>query len=220
MKGYRKKIAETIVAARELANVSQRRLAELLGRDKRTIQKWENGEIKLSLEDYLDIFDVLKVSVEPFSKWIRHPELFPNGLLDILHLSNDHKRQAIATYYAEYAAPVEIEQEYYVLFGNHGSDYYGMRQERIANLQTSLKERRSVCGQVLSNYNDAVRQGTLTDPDGPQPIMDILLACYHASAESLAEGRNGYAVNHLPLVDEEETPQDETPESVLPEAEE
>ena len=220
MKEYRKKIAETIVAARELANVSQRQLAELLGRDKRTIQKWENGEIKLSLEDYLDIFDVLKVSVEPFSKWIRHPELFPNGLLDILHLSNDHKRQAIATYYAEYAAPVEIEQEYYVLFGNHGSDYYGMRQERIANLQTSLKERRSVCGQVLTNYNDAVRQGTLTDPDGPQPIMEILLACYHASAESLAEGRNGYAVNHLPLVDEEETSQDETPESDSPEAEE
>lgn len=219
MREYRKRIAETIVAARELANVSQRQLAELLGRDKRTIQKWENGEIRLSLEDYLDIFDVLNVNVEPFSKWIRHPELFPNGLLDILHLSSGHKRQAIVTYYAEHAAPVEIEQEYYVLFGNHGSDYYGMRQERIANLQTSLKERRGVCGQVLSNYNDAVRQGTLTDPDGPQPIMEILLACYHASAESLAEGRKGYAVNHLPLTEEEKTPQDGPPENTLPEAE-
>lgn len=204
MREYRKRIAETIVAAREMVKVSQRQLAELLGRDKRTVQKWENGEIKLSLEDYLEIFDVLNVNVEPFSKWIRHPELFPNGLRDILHLSNDHKRQALTTYYAQYAAPVEIEQEYYVLYGNHGSDYYGMRQERIANLQTPLKERRRICSQVLSNYSDAVRLGHLTDPEGPQPMMEILLACCRASAESLQEGRNGYAVNHLPLVEEKE----------------
>lgn len=202
MKEYRKRIAETIVTAREMANVSQRQLAGLLGRDRRTIQKWESGEIRLLVEDYLGIFDVLNMNLELFSKWLRHPELFPKGLGDIQHLSSDCKRQAIAAYYASCAAPVEIEQEFYLLFGNHGSDRCGMLQEVIANLQTPLKERRRICGQILSTYSEAVKLGCLTDPDAPKPVLEILLACYKASAESLAEGRNGYAVNRMPLEEE------------------
>ena len=212
MKEYRKRIAETIVTAREMANVSQRQLAGLLGRDGRTIQKWESGEIRLLVEDYLRIFSVLNVNMELFSKWLRHPELFPKGLGDISHLSSDRKRQAIAAYYANCAAPVEIEQEFYLLFGNHGSDCCGMLQEVIANLQTPLKERRRICGQILSTYSEAVKLGCLTDPGAPQPVQEILLACYNASAESLQAGRNGYAVNHLPFVEDEEEEQEKQEE--------
>ena len=171
IKEYRKRIAETIVTAREMADVSQRQLAGLLGRDRRTIQKWESGEIRLLVEDYLGIFDVLNVNLELFSKWLRHPELFPNGLGDIQHLS---------------------------------SDRCGMLQESIANLQTPLKERRRICGQILSTYSEAVKLGCLTDPGAPRPVLEILRACYNASAESLQAGRNGYAVNRLPLEEKKE----------------
>lgn len=84
MTGYRGRIARSLVNARESADVSQRELAERLGRDKRTVQKWESGEMKISMEDFLEIFDALHVAMEPYSKWIRHPELFPNGLADII----------------------------------------------------------------------------------------------------------------------------------------
>ena len=151
----------------------------------------------------------MNVNLELFSKWLRHPELFPNGLGDIQHLSSDRKRQAIAAYYANSAAPVEIEQEFYLLFGNHGSDQCGMLQEIIANLQTPLKERRRICGQILSTYSEAVKLGCLTDPGAPRPVLEILRACYNASAESLQAGRNGYAVNHLPFVEDEEEKQKE-----------
>ena len=52
-----------MTAAREAAGVSQRELADRLGRDKRTIQKWEKGEMKIALEDFLAVFDALKVQV-------------------------------------------------------------------------------------------------------------------------------------------------------------
>lgn len=87
MTGYRGRIARSLVNARESADVSQRELAERLGRDKRTVQKWESGEMKISMEDFLEIFDALHVAVEPYSKWIRHPELFPNGLADIIRIN-------------------------------------------------------------------------------------------------------------------------------------
>lgn len=46
-------------------------------------------------------------------------------------------------------------------------------------------------------------------PGCPAAVWEILLACYNASAESLQAGRNGYAVNHLPFVEDEEEKQKE-----------
>ena len=162
MTGYRGRIARSLVNARESADVSQRELAERLGRDKRTVQKWESGEMKISMEDFLEIFDALHVAVEPYSKWIRHPELFPNGLADINKFNHDKRRSALVHYYGRQASPVEVEQEYYILFADHGSDYYGMRQQRIANLQTPLRDRRRICGQIIGNYYEARELGALT----------------------------------------------------------
>ena len=138
MSAYRYRVAEAMTAAREAAGVSQRELADRLGRDKRTIQKWEKGEMKIALEDFLAVFDALKVQVEPYSKWIRHPELFPNGLSDILQYSTDKKRAALGDFYCRQASPMEVEQEYYFLYADHGSDYHGMYQQWMANQLTRL----------------------------------------------------------------------------------
>lgn len=196
---YRFRVARAITAAREAAGVSQRELADRLGRDKRTIQKWEKGEMKIALEDFLGIFDVLKIQVEPYSKWIRHPELFPNGLEDILHYSTDKKRKALSDFYQRQASPLEVEQEYYFLFADHGSDYHGMYQQWMANLMTPLRDRRRICSQVIDNYNEAKATGTIVDPGAPQPDMEVLQACYEASLQSVQHGDNGYTMLSLDL---------------------
>ena len=152
-------MAEAIAAARQDAGVSQRALAERLGRDRRTIQKWEKGEMKITLEDFLDIFDALKIPVEAYSKWIRNPELFPRGLDDIRGFSTDKKRSALADYYEHQASPLEVEQEYYFLFANHGSSCDGMYQQWMANLMTPLRDRKRICGQIIDNYNEALATG-------------------------------------------------------------
>ena len=156
---HRIRVAEAIAAARQDAGVSQRALAERLGRDKRTIQKWEKGEMKITLEDFLDIFDALKIPVEAYSKWIRNPELFPRGLDDIRGFSTDKKRSALADYYEHQASPLEVEQEYYFLFANHGSSCDGMYQQWMANLMTPLRDRKRICGQIIGNYYEARELG-------------------------------------------------------------
>lgn len=162
MSAYRYRVAEAMTAAREAAGVSQRELADRLGRDKRTIQKWEKGEMKIALEDFLAVFDALKVQVEPYSKWIRHPELFPNGLSDILQYSTDKKRTVLGDFYRRQASPMEVEQEYYFLFADHGSDYHGMYQQWMANLLTPLRDRRRTVPRLL-------RIITRPLPPGPSP---------------------------------------------------
>ena len=79
-------------------------------------------------------------------------------------------------------------------------------------MQTPLKERRRICGQILSTYSEAVKLGCLTDPGAPRPVLEILQACYNASAESLQAGRNSYAVNHLPFMENEEKKQEKAQE--------
>ena len=197
MSAYRYRVAEAMTAAREAAGVSQRELADRLGRDKRTIQKWEKGEMKITLEDFLDIFDALKIPVEAYSKWIRNPELFPRGLDDIRGFSTDKKRSALADYYEHQASPLEVEQEYYFLFANHGSSCDGMYQQWMANLMTPLRDRKRICGQIIDNYNEALATGAITDPDAPQPNMDVLRACYEASSQSVQNGDSGYALSGL-----------------------
>lgn len=197
MKTYQHRIGEAIAFARNTAGRSQQELADALGRDKRTLQKWERGEIRITLEDFLAIFEALRLPAGPYAKWIRHPELFPRGMEDIKGFSTDNKRAALADYYLNHAAPVEIEQEYYILFGDHGSNYYGMRQERLANIQTPLRDRKRICGQIIDNYYEAKATGRLTDPEGPQPVMPLLEACYDASIQSIQEGEERYSIGSI-----------------------
>ena len=155
--------------------------------------------MKIALEDFLEIFDALKVQMEPYSKWIRHPELFPNGLADIRGFATDKKRGALADFYKHQASPLEVEQEYYFLFADHGSDYHGMYQQWMANLMAPLRDRRRICAQVIDNYTEAQATGTIADPDAPQPNMEVLKACYEASFQSVQQGENAYTMLSLDL---------------------
>ena len=168
-------------------------LADMLGRDKRTIQKWERGEIRIALEDFLDVFDTLHLPVGPYEMWILHPELFPRGMEEIKGFSTEKKRRTLADYYLHQAAPLEIEQEYYILFGDHGSN----RQELLANLQTPLRDRKRIVNQIIDNYYEARAIGHLTDPEGQQPVMPILEACYDASARSVKANENRYSIGSI-----------------------
>ena len=194
MTNYRNRIGEAIAFARNVAGRSQQELADMLGRDKRTIQKWERGEIRIALEDFLDVFDTLHLPVGPYEMWIRHPELFPRGMEDIKGFSTEKKRRTLADYYLHQAAPLEIEQEYYILFGDHGSNSCGIRQELLANLQTPLRDRKRIVNQIIDNYYEARAIGHLTDPEGQQPVMPILEACYDASARSVKANENRYSI--------------------------
>ena len=77
MSAYRCRVAEAMTAAREAAGVSQRELADRLGRDKRTIQKWEKGEMKIALEDFLAVFDALKDAGGAVLQMHSAPRAFP-----------------------------------------------------------------------------------------------------------------------------------------------
>ena len=162
------------------------------------------------LEDFLDVFDTLHLPVGPYEMWILHPELFPRGMEEIKGFSTEKKRRTLADYYLHQAAPLEIEQEYYILFGDHGSNSCGIRQELLANLQTPLRDRKRIVNQIIDNYYEARAIGHLTDPEGQQPVMPILEACYDASARSVKANENRYSIGSIEdYLDDAEKPAEE-----------
>ena len=99
---------------------------------------------------------------------------------DIKGFSTEKKRRVLADYYLHQAAPLEIEQEYYILFGDHGSNSCGIRQEQLANLQTPLRDRKRIVNQIIDNYYEARAIGHLTDPEGQQPVMPATMPVHGA----------------------------------------
>ena len=51
--------------------------------------------------------------------------------------------------------------------------------------------------QIIDNYYEARAIGHLTDPEGQQPVMPILEACYDASARSVKANENRYSIGSI-----------------------
>lgn len=84
------------------------------------------------------------------------------------------------------------------------------QQELLANLQTPLRDRKRIVNQIIDNYYEARAIGHLTDPEGQQPVMPILEACYDASARSVEANENRYSIGSIEdYLDDAEKPAEE-----------
>lgn len=64
--------------------------------------------------------------------------------------------------------------------------------------------------QIIDNYYEARAIGHLTDPEGQQPVMPILEACYDASARSVEANENRYSIGSIEdYLDDAEEPAEE-----------
>ena len=54
-----------------------------------------------------------------------------------------------------------------------------------------------IVNQIIDNYYEARAIGHLTDPEGQQPVMPILEACYDASARSVEANENRYSIGSI-----------------------
>lgn len=85
---------------RELKNLSQNKLAELAGVNQTTIARWENEEISPSLDNIIDVAEVLNISVSDLTgKDLNNEENTYNELDNLLFSKakelNDEEKRAV-----------------------------------------------------------------------------------------------------------------------------
>lgn len=170
------------------SGLSQRELSKQIGVSRAAMQNWADGTTAPDLKTTLKALSKIpNVTIFPALLKVVFPELFSLK-------ETAEKRAAVVRFYKEIASPLFIEQEYYILFGQHGSSHLGLKQMCVAHLQSTLSDRRKNCHQCIQAYQDAQTMGMLTDPHEVQPDMEILTTCFDRSTESVLAGRSGYTI--------------------------
>ena len=120
------------------------------------------------------------------------------GLLDYLQedISTEEKRQILHAAVDE-MSNYEVDGWLYLYYGDHGSDPMGVLTEVLANLHTPLRDRVSIVNAIIGHYE--MTQSTKTDPDpnGTQPVMDVVRQARDCGQKAALQGVDVYSVKNM-----------------------
>lgn len=182
------KIGQTLSKARIEAGLSQRRIAELVGVSKATVQSWESGQTSPDCDDLMEWFLACKVSPLAYFQEMLYPDIYAAPL----DKQEDKDIEDILITYIKKAPSAVKRMMLYIIMGKHGSYPPAVIAEICANLHTPLKDRVAVCGQIIDNYNCARATWTDPVPDGEQPPIADLTQTYKAGRAASQTGAGSY----------------------------
>lgn len=184
MNEYDLQVAKALEMARTKAGLSQERLAKRLGISKPTVASRERGTSPVTLPEIFKWCVACRIPARRCMGACIYP-----GLLDYLQedISTEEKRQILHAAVDE-MSNYEVDGWLYLYYGDHGSDPMGVLTEVLANLHTPLRDRVSIVNAVIGHYEMAKSTKTDPDPNGTQPVMDVVRQardCGTAAAKNL-----------------------------------
>ncbi len=191
MDDYRLRVAKALEMARAESGLSQQKLADRMGIGRTSIYRYEQGTMTPDAPTIIKWFVCCGVAVKRYIDACLHP-----GLLESLSedTGTENKRDALIKHIEETNAE-EIDLLFYLIYGNHGSDYLAVLCEVVANLHTTLRDRVSICRTITGHYEMAKATKTDPDPDGTQPNMQILYQAQDCGEASAMKQNDAYTIN-------------------------
>lgn len=184
MNEYGLQVAKALEKTRTKAGLSQERLAKLLGISKPTVASRERGTSPVTLADIINWCVACSIPARRCLDACIYP-----GLLDYLQedISTEEKRQILHAAVDE-MSNYKVDGWLYLYYGDHGSDPMAVLTEVLANLHTPLRDRVSIVNAIIGHYEMAQSTKTDPDPNGTQPVMDVVRQardCGTAAAKNL-----------------------------------
>lgn len=191
MDDYRLRVAKALEMARAESGLSQQKLADRMGVGRTSIYRYEQGTMTPDASTIIKWFVCCGVAVKRYIDACLHP-----GLLESLaeDTGTGNKRYALIKHIEETNAE-EIDLLFYLIYGNHGSDYLAVLCEVVANLHTTLRDRVSICRAITGHYEMAKATRTDPDPDGTQPNMQILYQAQDCGEAAAMKQNDAYTIN-------------------------
>lgn len=184
MNEYDLQVAKALEMARTKAGLSQEKLAKRLGISKPTVASRERGTSPVTLPEIFKWCVACRIPARRCMDACIYP-----GLLDYLQedISTEEKRQILHAAVDE-MSNYEVDGWLYLYYGDHGSDPMAVLTEVLANLHTPLRDRVSIVNAIIVHYEMAQSTKTDPDPNGTQPVMDVVRQardCGTAAAKNL-----------------------------------
>ena len=193
MNEYDLQVAKALEMARAKAGLSQEKLAKRLGISKPTVASRERGTSPVTLADIINWCVACSIPARRCMDACIYP-----GLLDYLQedISTEEKRQILHAAVDE-MSNYEVDGWLYLYYGDHGSDPMGVLTEVLANLHTPLRDRVTIVNAIIGHYEMAKSTKTDPDPNGTQPVMDVVRQARDCGQKAALQGVDAYSVKNM-----------------------
>lgn len=190
MNDYDFRVAKALEMARAKSGLSQEKLAKRMGISRPTVASKEQGTSAVTLAELIKWCVCCGVPAKRYTDACIHP-----GLLEYLDddISAEEKRQILHGVVDD-ISNYEIDALLYLYYGDHGSDPLGVLTEVLANLHSPLRDRVAIVNAIIGHYDIARSTGTDPDPNGVQPVMEIVCQARDCGTEAAKKQEDSYSV--------------------------
>lgn len=180
-------LATSLKKSRQLAGKSQEYMSLEMEIARKTVQNWEKGVSRPTIDQALNWFKILNISPLPYLFQYVYPEM--EGI------SSDHNivelRKALRTL-LEVLPDDGVRQLLYLFYGDHGSSPRAVLNMVTAHLQTEMKDRVSAGSLILKNYEIASKKGTITGENHVKPNVELLKKAIELGENAAVEDYGAY----------------------------
>lgn len=190
MNDYDFRVAKALEMARANSGLSQEKLAKRMGISRPTVASKEQGTSAVTLAELIKWCVCCGVPAKRYTDACIHP-----GLLEYLDddISAEEKRQILHGVVDDISS-YEVDALLYLYYGDHGSDPLGVLTEVLANLHSPLRDRVAIVNAIIGHYDIARSTGTDPDPNGVQPVMEIVCQARDCGTEAAKKQEDAYSV--------------------------
>lgn len=179
-----------LAKSRTDTGVSQKTMAQALGKSVNTIQNWESG---VGCPNYLDLedwFEVLGLNMNKYITEYKYPQDFNTSMLK----TSTSNIISLITKYLSTLSEHNLRMVAYNIFGETGSSFSYRNNLFCAYNHLPLKYRLIIAIMTLENYNLVRSLDEVICDDDVLPNIDALGEAIRAAKKSAYAGKNGYHI--------------------------
>ena len=184
------KLCDILLRTRFESGMSQTRLADEIGVNKKTIVNWEQGASQPSIQHIIEWFKAC--GVNPMRYMLEY--ISPEKINEVDYESDQAIDEAFEKL-SSMISPNDKRAILYIYYGKHGSSPASVMQMLLAHLHNPLKDRISIAIHIATHYRLNESINALVGGMLPKPNLKMLDEAILSAAESVKNDKAGYMVD-------------------------
>ena len=184
---------EFLAMSRYRSGYSRKNMSKVMDVSESTIKSWEEGQ---GSPTFFGILEWCRTTGTSFFRAMLD-FFWPNVFKGLSGTDSNSKiLNALCTYIEQIAGPIEVKKLYYLIRGNHGSEWSGLLDMACAHEHTSLKTRCGIAEIISVSYDLSLAGGHVCTPPNINAEKDrsLLRNAIYAAKMALTANLNGYTI--------------------------
>lgn len=173
---------------------SKSKMAETVGIDLRTWEKYESGQASPRVDEFIAWFDLFHADALRYVLDYLYPDIY-DGLIN--DSRTDDLRKAAMHYISNVASDHAIKKFDFLVFGEHGSNIEAQTEEFTMLDHLPLTMRLAVASLIDILYQTAEANNLLVCTDCVMPVIDVFHDGLKKGREAVMNGKQSYTTSSV-----------------------